>query len=141
MFVAIDRISKFAFVQLAKKANRVTASAFLIALIAAVPYEIHTVSTDNSIEHRFTKSNRPWSNGQVERMNRTIKDATVQRYHYDNHEQFKRYLDNFVAAYNFARRMKTLKGLTPYEFIYNQWTIEPEPFNFTPIHQMPRLNN
>ena len=24
---------------------------------------------------------------------------------------------DFVAAYNFARRLKTLKGLTPYEFI------------------------
>jgi hypothetical protein len=25
-------------------------------------------------------------NGQVERMNRTVKDATVKRYHYDDHE-------------------------------------------------------
>ena len=34
-FVAIDRTSKFAFVQLVETANRVTASAFLVALIAA----------------------------------------------------------------------------------------------------------
>ena len=26
-----------------------------------------------------------WTNWQVERMNRTVKDATVKRYHYDNH--------------------------------------------------------
>src|SRR3954447_12082870 len=32
---------------------------------------------------RFTKINHPWTNGQVERMNRTIKDATVKRYHYE----------------------------------------------------------
>src|SRR3954467_4336655 len=38
LFVAIDRTSKFAFVQLAEKANRVTASAFLVALVKAVPY-------------------------------------------------------------------------------------------------------
>jgi hypothetical protein len=25
--------------------------------------------------------NHPWTNGQVERMNRTIKDATFKRYH------------------------------------------------------------
>jgi transposase InsO family protein len=31
----------------------------------------------NGIEHRLTKPNHPWTNGQVERMNRTIKDATV----------------------------------------------------------------
>jgi hypothetical protein len=42
LFVAIDRTSKFAVVQLAEKANRVTASAFLVALIKAVPYKIHT---------------------------------------------------------------------------------------------------
>jgi transposase InsO family protein len=31
------------------------------------------------IDHRLTKFNRPWTNGQVEWMNRTIKDATVRR--------------------------------------------------------------
>ena len=72
---------------------------FLTALIAAVPYKIHTILTDNEdiqfrvrrratpparllamttmsamrcrendIEHRFTKINHPWTNGQVERM-------------------------------------------------------------------------
>src|SRR6516225_3347985 len=53
LFVAIDRTSKFAFVQLAHKANRVTASAFLTALVAAVPYKIHTVLTDNGIQFRL----------------------------------------------------------------------------------------
>src|SRR6201992_2490129 len=45
LFVAIDRTSKFAFVQLVQQATRVTASAFLVALVAAVPYKIHTVLT------------------------------------------------------------------------------------------------
>src|SRR3954454_2263150 len=53
LFVAIDRTSKFAFVQLAGKANRVTASAFLVALVKAVPYKIHTVLTDNGIQFRL----------------------------------------------------------------------------------------
>ena len=44
-------------------------------------------------------------NGKVERMNRTIKDATVKRFHYDSHDQLRRHLDDFVAAYNFARRL------------------------------------
>ncbi len=48
-------------------------------------------------------------------MNRTIKEATVKRFHYDNHDQLRRHLADFVAAYNFARRLKTLRGLTPYE--------------------------
>ena len=96
LFVAIDRTSKFAFVQLVHKANRVTASAFLTALVKAVPYKIHTVLTDNGIqfrlppryadgptarfvthmsgmrcrehgiEHRFTKINHPWTTDEIE---------------------------------------------------------------------------
>jgi hypothetical protein len=72
---------------------------------------------DNGIEHRTTKVKHPWTNGQVERMNRTIKEATVRRFHYDSHQQLEAHLADFVSAYNFARRLKTLKGLTPYEFI------------------------
>jgi len=170
LYVAIDRTSKFAFVQLVEKANTVTARAFLDALVAAVPYKIEIALTDNGIqfadlpknrsgptamwrghpfdracqlhgiEHRLTKPNHPWTNGQVERMNRTIKEATVQRYHYDSHDQLRRHLDDFVAAYNFGRRLKTLKGLTPYEFICSRWTSEPKRFRLNPIHQMPGLN-
>ena len=47
LYVAIDRTSKFAFVQLVRKTGRTSASAFLVALIEAVPYKIHTVLTDN----------------------------------------------------------------------------------------------
>jgi transposase InsO family protein len=170
LFVAIDRTSKFAFAQLVESATRVTASAFLEALVAAVPYWIHTVLTDNGIqfrfapryadgptarymthmfamrcqdhgiEHRFTRINHPWTNGQVERMNRTIKDATVKRFHYDSHEQLRRHLQDFVAAYNFARRLKRLRGLTPYEFICKTWAAEPQRFTQNPHHQMPGLN-
>ena len=53
LFVAIDRTSKFTFVQLVASANRVTASAFLDALVAAVPYRVHTVLTDNGIQFRL----------------------------------------------------------------------------------------
>ncbi len=170
LYVAIDRTSKFAFVRLARKTSRTSASDFLTALTEAVPYKIHTVLTDNGIqftfppryadgptarymthmfdlrchelgiEHRLTKIKHPWTNGQVERMNRTIKEATVKRYHYDNHQQFEAHLENFVTAYNFGRRLKTLKGLTPYEYICKIWTAEPERFRLDPIHQMPGLN-
>jgi len=180
LFVAIDRTSKFAFVQLVEKATRRVAGDFLRALAPAVPYKIHTVLTDNGthftdptgdgwtpedikimreqkvpfrchafeaacadldIEHRLTKPRHPWTNGQVERMNRTIKDATVKRFHYDSHDQMRRHLRDFIDAYNFGRRLKTLKGLTPYEFICKRWTSEPDRFIIDPIHQMPGLNN
>src|ERR1700720_3353273 len=107
LFVAIDRTSKFAFVELHQKADRPIAGRFLEALIAAVPYRLPPGLTDNGIpfadlprnrdgwtaryrvhrfdqicrangiEHRLTKPNHPWTNRQVERMNRTLKEGTV----------------------------------------------------------------
>ena len=107
----------------------------------------------NRIEHRLTKPNHPWTNGQVERIpltvcrqtvagqrNRTIKEATVKRYRYDRHDQLRTHLADFMAAYNFARRLKTPSGLTPYEYICKIRTSEPDQFILNPIHQMPRLN-
>ena len=73
-------------------------------------------------------------------MNRTIKEGTVERFHYDGHDQLRRHLADFVTAHNFGRRLKTLKGLTPYEFICKRWTTEPERFNLNPLQQMPGLN-
>jgi len=92
------------------------------------------------IDHRLTKPKHPWTNGQVERMNRTIKDATVKRYFYDTHDQLRTHLGDFVTAYNFARRLKTLKGLTPYEYMCKLWTKEPHRFTLNPLQQMPGLN-
>ncbi len=165
LFVAIDRTSKVAFAKLVDTAGKVAAAEFLRELVAAVPYHLHTVLTDNGvqftnrkkdiyafrhafdrvcdeygIEHRLTKVKHPWTNGQVERMNRTIKEATVKRFHYDNHDQLRRHLADFLNAYNFARRLKTLKGLTPYEFICKCWTDQPERFKLNPHHQTPGSN-
>ncbi len=105
LFVAIDRTSKFAYVELHEKAGKMIAARFLRNLIAAVPYRIHTILTpshglqanhcramdngiqftnrkqdtsafehifdricrEHEIEHRLTKVNHPWTNGQVER--------------------------------------------------------------------------
>ena len=183
LFVAIDRTSKFAVAQLVDKANRKTAWEFLEHLLETVPYKIHTILTDNGIQfaeqprnrdsitfrkmrfdliceangidHRLTKPNHPWTNGQVERMNRTIKDGegvkrliqwinrsrNVKRFHYESHDQLRDHLADFLNAYNFARRLKTLKGLTRYEYICKIWTSEPERFILNPIHKMPGLNN
>jgi hypothetical protein len=73
-------------------------------------------------------------------MNRAIKDATAKRFHYGAHDQLRTHLANFLTAYNFARRLKWLRGLTPYEYICKIWTSEPDRFILDPIHQMPGLN-
>ena len=118
LFMAIDRTTKFAFVQLHEKTTTRVAGNFLRALIKAVPYRIHTILTnsgiqftdprspgsavfvikqaiaageifcahafeyvcaENDIDHRLTKPKHPWTNGQFERMNRTIKSLPPRR--------------------------------------------------------------
>ena len=138
---------------------RTAAVEFLRHLIVSVPYKIHTILTDNpiqfahratnryayllrfdhicakhGIEHHLTKPNHPRITGQVERMNRTLKEATVYRYDYDPHQQFREHLTTFVMAYNFAKRLKILKGLTPHEYICQQWQQHPERFLSDPSH-------
>jgi len=93
-----------------------------------------------NIDHRLTKPNHPWTNGQVERMNRTLKEATVRRYHYASHDELRAHLQTFLDAYNFAKRLKTLKGLTPYEFIVKCWTDQPTRFKLNPTHYFAGLN-
>ena len=108
------------------------------------PFRAHAFETAcarNDIDHRLTKPKHPWTNGQVERMNRTIKDATVKRFYYETHDELRSHLADFVSAYNFAKRLKTLKGLTPYEYICKAWTKEPGRFTLDPLQQMPGLNS
>ena len=162
LFVAIDRTSKLAYAELHKSQKRAIAVGFLVRLIKRVPYRIHTVLADNGIqfthrqrdryafmhlfdrvcrmngiEHRLTKPNHPWTNGQVERMNRTLKEATVKRYHYESHAELREHLKAFLLAYNYAKRLKTLRGLTPYEFICQEWARAPDPFHRDPVHHTP----
>ena len=91
----------------------------------------------NGIVHRRTKPNHPLTNGHIERMNRKIKDATVKRLDFDSHDDLRTHLADVVAAYSFPRRLKTLGGLTPYEYICKTWTSVPDRFIVNPIHQMP----
>ena len=159
LFVAIDRTSKFVFAELSKSAKREDACAFLRRLIKRVPYRIHTILTDNGsqfakqatmkgknklefdticeahgIDHRLTKFRHPWTNGQVERMHRTLKEQTVYSYFYQTHEELRQHLEAFIQAYNFAKRLKALKGRSPYEFICDRWRENPENFHAEPNH-------
>lgn len=177
--MAIDRTTRFAFVELHARATHRVAGDFLRHLIEAVPNRVHTVLTDNGthfttpgnvasaaslikeaivagetfrahsfelacarndVEHSPTKPRHPWTNGQVERTNRTIKEAIVRRYHYDDHEQQGAHLADFIAAYNYGRRLKALRGLTPFEAIRKVWTADPDRFRLNPLHQMPGPN-
>ncbi len=74
-------------------------------------------------------------------MNRTIREATVKRYHSDGHDPLRTHLADFMAGRNFARRLKTLGGPRPSEYICKIWTTEPDRSILNPIQQMPGLTS
>ena len=168
LFVAIDRITKFTIARIYKNQTIENSVEFLQIVIDKCQYKIHRILTDNgvqftyallakhlrpkafhafdivckkhAIKHKLTKFRHPWTNGQVERTNRTIKDATVKTYHYDNLEQLQQHLKQFMLVYNFAKKLKSLKFKTPFEFIIEQYKIHPKLFHQNPYHYSRGLN-
>src|SRR5215210_1643329 len=81
------------------------------------PHIFDRVCREHGIEHRLTKPYHPWTNGQAERMNRTIKDATVKVFHYPDLESLKAHVLAFVTAYTFGKHLKRLRWRTPFQAI------------------------
>lgn len=93
-------------------------------------------SKQEAIEHRLTAPYTPQTNGMVERVNGTIKNATIKAEDYANIEEVKKELNKFLIYYNFNRRhgslRKELKVRTPFDAVQSWFQTKPEIFKISP---------
>jgi transposase InsO family protein len=171
LFVAIDRATRYVYLELHDNKTMVTAEAFLKAALAAYPFKINKLLTDNgaefsynllpedkkpkdgkrhvfdqacqdhSIEHRTTLVKHPWTNGMVEAMNKKVKANTTQRFHYDNVDQLKKHLYHYLLNYNFNLKLRAIGRKTPFESIRQWYDKKPDIFIINPNHLSLGLNN
>ena len=165
LFVAIDRMTKYIYIELYERQTQDNAVLFLKNLQQDCVFKITHILTDNGaqfsynlladhlkpkddkvhpfdelcqalgIDHRTTQFRHPWTNGQVEITNKTIKQATTKKFHYENFEQLKHHLMVFMLYYNHQRPLKSLKFKTPWELIQQCYNENRERFREDPNHK------
>ena len=169
LFVAIDRATKYVYVELHPTMTIEVSQSFLKNLIDHCPFKITKILTDNGsqftyallaehlrpkdkihpfdaicelhkIEHRLTQFRHPWTNGQVEVTNRILKKYTTKAYYYEDLEELKKHMMTFVLYYNHQRKLKSLKYYTPFDIIRNEFDRDPSNFNYNPNHMLLGLN-
>jgi len=166
LFVGIDRKTRYVFAELYDKMTTKNTCTFLKNLIAHCPFKIHKILTDNGaqftykllakhlkpkdgrthpfdeicnknqIEHRLTQFRHPWTNGLVERMNRTIKEATTKIYFYETRNELAKHLELWVNYYNYEKKLKSLKYKAPYDKILEEYKENPSGFLVNLDHEL-----
>ena len=170
MFLAINRVSEFTHVAFYDANTKLNGAAFLREVVAAFPYRLHTVLTDNGmafadlpknrgrhpeieaifgghifdrvcrehgITHKLTEPYYPWTNGQAERMNRIVKDATVKVFHYPDLGALRAHVLAFATAYNFAKHLERLRWRTLFQAVRDAWKTDLSAFKIDPRHLIP----
>lgn len=151
-FNAIEQASKFVFVQMGTRGDAAAAADFLGALARRNPCRIKRVFTldaapfaaigeesafvrtcrERGIEHRLASAPDPWTRSPGARMGDMLQDNVT----FASEAYLVRLLSQFVQAYNFRRRLKTLRGKTPHDFLCQAWAENPEPFLRDPHHDL-----
>jgi len=164
LYVAIDRATRLMFFKVYTNKTAGNAVDFLDQCQSYFPFYISHILTDNGaeftdrftnrknkasgnhefdmacieshIDHRLTAPATPKTNGMVERVNGTIKDATIKVLTYENEAELIADLDKFLAYYNLNRRhgslKRELKVRTPFEAVECWYRMNPDIFIKSP---------
>ena len=164
LYVAIDRATRLLFFKVYTHKTAGNAVDFLDQCQSCFPFYISHVLTDNGaeftdkftnrknkasgnhefdmacieehIDHRLTAPATPKTNGMVERVNGTIKEATIKVLTYKDKTELKADLNKFLVYYNLNRRhgglKRELKVRTPFEAVECWYRINPDIFIKSP---------
>ena len=156
LFVAIDRATRWVYLEIRKDKSARSARAFLNKLIQAAPFKIQKILTDNDkaftdrfsaagerkptgthpfdvlcqahgIEHRLIKPGRPQTNGMVERFNGRIAEI-LQTTRFDSSKDLKQTLLNYREVYNHHIPQRALGHVTPIQALKQWQQKRPEIF-------------
>jgi transposase InsO family protein len=169
LFVAIDRATRYVYLELHDNKRMETATRFLENTVAQYPFNIEKILTDNGIEfsynplveqkkpkgkehpfvalckakgieHRTTLVKHPWTNGMVEAMNKKVKANTTKRFHYDNVEALKTHLYHYLLNYNFNLKLRAIGRKTPFDAVLQWYDKKPNIFSINPFNFNVGLN-
>lgn len=128
LYVAIDDHSRYLIAQILPRKNKICAGIFLETIIKKFPVPIECIYSDNGVEfkgnkrhqfvkgcrknkitQRFTRPQRPQTNGKAERVIRTLVEKWLKdnRFKSRNHRYMA--LQNFVFDYNNIKLHSALK--------------------------------
>jgi len=154
LFVAIDRASRWVYLEVLRDKSAKSASAFLTRLIKKAPFKISKILTDNgkeftdrftvhgekspsgdhlfdkvcqkyNIEHRLIRPGHPQTNGMVERFNGRIKDILATT-HFRDSEDLATTLKRYMQIYNHYIPQRALGHITPIECLKKWRKKKPE---------------
>ncbi|BCX88252.1 transposase, IS481 family [Methylomarinovum tepidoasis] len=156
LFVAIDRASRWVYLEIHPTKEAKVAAGFLNRLIAKAPFKITKVLTDNGkeftdrfcatgereptgrhlfdqgcqrhgIEHRLIPPKRPQTNGMVERFNGRIAEI-LKTTRFQSSQDLERTLMQYASVYNHQIPQKALGHISPVQALKDWQKKRPELF-------------
>lgn len=150
LFVGIDDFSRELYAEIHPDKTQFSSSKFLESVLEDIPYTMEYAYSDNGKEYKgtpdhcfvalckekgigqkFTRVNRPQTNGKAERVIRTIMEMWHEKNIFSSREERKLSLNRFINYYNTVKPHKGIDNKTPLEklleyFYPPQSSIEPE---------------
>lgn len=156
LLVAIDRATRWVYLEVVKDKSAKTAAAFLKRLVEKAPFRIEKILTDNGkeftdrfiangereptgnhafdrecaeheIEHRLIKPRHPQTNGMVERFNGRIADI-LQTTHFDGAEELRQTMERYMRIYNHHIPQRALGHVAPVQALKDWQAKKPDLF-------------